>query len=169
MNGGGLFETGAGGSAPKHVQQFTKEGHLRWDSLGEFMAIVVSLEHLAQVNGNPKAKILADTLDSAIEDLLKNGKSPMRKVGQLDNRGSHFYLAMYWANELANQTEDATLKATFEKVLADMTAQENDIVSELSNAQGAAEDVKGYYLPDTATTFAAMRPSATLNSIIDNI
>ena len=169
MNGGGLFETGAGGSAPKHVQQFTKEGHLRWDSLGEFMAIVVSLEHLAQVNGNPKAKILADTLDTAIEDLLKNGKSPMRKVGQLDNRGSHFYLAMYWANELANQTEDTTLKATFEKVLADMKAQENDIVSELNSVQGSAEDVKGYYLPDTATTFAAMRPSATLNTIIDNI
>ena len=169
MNGGGLFETGAGGSAPKHVQQFTKEGHLRWDSLGEFMAIVVSLEHLAQVNGNPKAKILADTLDTAIEDVLKNGKSPMRKVGQLDNRGSHFYLAMYWANELANQTEDATLKATFEKVIADMKAQENDIVSELNNAQGSTENMNGYYLPDTATTFAAMRPSATLNTIIDNI
>jgi len=169
MNGGGLFETGAGGSAPKHVQQFTKEGHLRWDSLGEFMAIVVSLEHLAQVNGNPKAKILADTLDTAIEYVLKNGKSPMRKVGQLDNRGSHFYLAMYWANELASQTKDATLKSNFEKVLANMKAQENDIVSELSNAQGAAEDVKGYYFPDTATTFAAMRPSATLNAIIDNI
>ena len=169
MNGGGLFETGAGGSAPKHVQQFTKEGHLRWDSLGEFMAIVVSLEHLAQVNGNPKAKILADTLDTAIEDVLKNGKSPMRKVGQLDNRGSHFYLAMYWANELASQTEDATLKATFEKVLADMKAQENDIVSELSNVQGSAENVKGYYLPDTTTTFAVMRPSATLNAIIDGI
>jgi len=169
MNGGGLFETGAGGSAPKHVQQFTKEGHLRWDSLGEFMAIVVSLEHLAQVNGNPKAKILADTLDTAIEGVLKNGKSPMRKVGQLDNRGSHFYLAMYWANELAKQTEDATLKATFENVIANMKVQENDIVSELSNAQGAAEDVKGYYLPDMATTFAAMRPSATLNTIIDNI
>ena len=133
------------------------------------MAIVVSLEHLAQVNGNPKAKILADTLDTAVEDLLKNGKSPMRKVGQLDNRGSHFYLAMYWANELANQTEDTTLKSTFEKVIADMTAQENDIVSELNNAQGVAEDMKGYYLPDTATTFSSMRPSATLNAIIDNI
>jgi len=143
MNGGGLFETGAGGSAPKHVQQFTKEGHLRWDSLGEFMAIVVSLEHLAEVNDNPKAKILADTLDAAIESLLKNGKSPMRKVGELDNRGSHFYLAMYWANELANQTEDATLKAVFEKVVADMKSKENEIVSELNNAQGRAEDVKG--------------------------
>jgi isocitrate dehydrogenase len=169
MNGGGLFETGAGGSAPKHVQQFTKEGHLRWDSLGEFMAIVVSLEHLAQVNGNSKAKILADTLDAAIEDVLKNGKSPMRKVGQLDNRGSHFYLAMYWANELANQTDDAILKATFEKVLTDMKAKENDIVSELNNAQGSAQDVKGYYYPDTETTFAAMRPSMTFNDIIDSI
>jgi isocitrate dehydrogenase len=169
MNGGGLFETGAGGSAPKHVQQFTKEGHLRWDSLGEFMAIVVSLEHLAQVNGNPKAKILADTLDTAIEDVLKNGKSPMRKVGQLDNRGSHFYLAMYWANELANQAEDDALRATFEKVLDDMRSQENDIVSELNNAQGSAKDLKGYYLLDSATTFSAMRPSATLNAIIDNI
>ena len=136
MNGGGLFETGAGGSAPKHVQQFTAEGHLRWDSLGEFMAIVVSLEHLAEVNGNPKAKILAETLDNAIEDLLKNGKSPMRKVGQLDNRGSHYYLAMYWANELANQTEDAALQATFEKVAADMKVQEDKIMLELNNAQG---------------------------------
>ena len=169
MNGGGLFETGAGGSAPKHVQQFTKEGHLRWDSLGEFMAIVVSLEHLAEVNDNPKAKILADTLDTAIEDVLKNGKSPMRKVGQLDNRGSHFYLAMYWANELAKQTESASLKATFEKVISDMEAKENDIISELNNAQGTSENVKGYYLPDSKTTFAAMRPSATLNAIIDNI
>ena len=133
------------------------------------MAIVVSLEHLAQANGNPKAKILADTLDTAIEDLLKNGKSPMRKVGQLDNRGSHFYLAMYWANELANQTEDTTLKATFEKVVADMKAQENNIVSELNNAQGSAEYMKGYYLPDTEATFASMRPSATLNAIIDSM
>jgi len=169
MNGGGLFETGAGGSAPKHVQQFTKEGHLRWDSLGEFMAIVVSLEHLAQVNGNPKAKILAETLDNAIEDLLKNGKSPMRKVGQLDNRGSHYYLAMYWAAELAGQTKDASLQATFEKVAADMKVQEEKIIEELNNAQGKAEDVKGYYFPDEATTLNAMRPSATLNAIIDNI
>ena len=169
MNGGGLFETGAGGSAQKHVQKFTKEGHLRWDSLGEFMAIVVSLEHLAEVNDNPKAKILADTLDTAIESLLKNGKSPMRKLGQLDNRGSHFYLAMYWANGLAKQTEDATLKATFETVAADMKAQEDEIMFELNNAQGKVEDVKGYYFPDEATTFAAMRPSTTLNTIVDNI
>ena len=169
MNGGGLFETGAGGSAPKHVQQFTKEGHLRWDSLGEFMAIVVSLEHLAEVNDNPKAKILADTLDTAIENLLKNGKSPMRKVGQLDNRGSHFYLAMYWAKELATQTADADLKAIFEKVAADMEANENEIVTQLNASQGKLEDVKGYYLPDEETTFAAMRPSTTLNAIVDSI
>jgi isocitrate dehydrogenase len=169
MNGGGLFETGAGGSAPKHVQQFIKEGHLRWDSLGEFMAIVVSLEHLAHVNANPQAKILADTLDAAIECLLKNGKSPMRKVGQLDNRGSHFYLAMYWANELANQTKDETLKATFKKVIFDMKSKESDIIAELNSAQGSSEDVKGYYFPDTETTFSAMRPSATFNAIIDSI
>jgi len=169
MNGGGLFETGAGGSAPKHVQQFTKEGHLRWDSLGEFMAIVVSLEHLAKVNDNPKAKILADTLDTAIEDLLKNGKSPMRKVGQLDNRGSHFYLAMYWAKELANQTEDTDLKVTFEKVANAMKAQEDEIMLELNNAQGTSEDMKGYYHPNEDVVFERMRPSKILNTIIDNI
>ena len=169
MNGGGLFETGAGGSAPKHVQQFTKEGHLRWDSLGEFMAIVVSLEHLAQVNGNPKAKILADTLDSAIEDLLKNGKSPMRKVGELDNRGSHFYLGMYWANELAAQTKDVDLKATFEKVSAQLKENESSIIEELNNAQVDMESIKGYYLPDEIITFSLMRPSKTLNEIIDSI
>ena len=167
MNGGGLFETGAGGSAPKHVQQFTKEGHLRWDSLGEFMAIVVSLEHFAEVNNNPKAKILAETLDVAIETLLKKGKSPMRKAGQLDNRGSHFFLAMYWSEELAAQTEDADLKATFEKVANEMKAHEDKIMVELNSAQGNAEDIKGYYLPDTETTLAAMRPSETLNNIID--
>jgi isocitrate dehydrogenase len=169
MNGGGLFETGAGGSAPKHVQQFVSEGHLRWDSLGEFMAIVVSLEHLAEVNDNPKAKILANTLDSAIEDLLKNGKSPMRKVGQLDNRGSHFYLAMYWANELATQTTDAELKSTFTSVAAEMKKNEEVIITELNNSQGKKENLKGYYFPDTETTFAAMRPSAVFNTIIDNI
>lgn len=169
MNGGGLFETGAGGSAPKHVQQFTAEGHLRWDSLGEFMAIVVSLEHLAEVNNNPKAKILAETLDTAIESLLKNGKSPMRKVGQLDNRGSHYYLAMYWAAELAEQTKDAALQATFEKVAADMKVQEDKIMLELNNAQGAAEDMHGYYYPSADFVFERMRPSKTLNTIIDNI
>ena len=169
MNGGGLFETGAGGSAPKHVQQFTKEGHLRWDSLGEFMAIVVSLEHLAEVNNNSKAKILAETLDNAIEDLLKNGKSPMRKVGQLDNRGSHYYLAMYWANELVNQTTDAELKTAFESVAAELKNNESTILSELNNAQGVAEDIQGYYYPSTDFVFARMRPSKTLNTIIDNI
>jgi len=167
MNGGGLFETGAGGSAPKHVQQFVKEGHLRWDSLGEFMALVVSLEHLSEVNSNPQANLLAKTLDNAIESLLKNGKSPMRKVGQLDNRGSHFYLAMYWSAELANQTEDIELKRVFESIASDLQNNEKDIVSELNNAQANSEDVKGYYLPDTETTFSAMRPSSTLNNIID--
>ena len=169
MNGGGLFETGAGGSAPKHVQQFTKEGHLRWDSLGEFMAIVVSLEHLAEVNDNPKAKVLADTLDTAIENLLKNGKSPMRKVGQLDNRGSHFYLAMYWAEELAKQTVDADLKNTFDTIANSLNSKEVEIVSELNNAQGKTEDIKGYYFPDEATTFASMRPSTTLNEIVNSL
>jgi isocitrate dehydrogenase len=169
MNGGGLFETGAGGSAPKHVQQFTKEGHLRWDSLGEFMAIAVSLEHLAEVNGNPKAKILAETLDNAIEDLLKNGKSPMRKVGQLDNRGSHYYLAMYWANELAKQTTDTEMKTAFESIASELKNNETAILSELNNAQGAAEDMQGYYYPSTDFVFERMRPSKTLNTIIDNM
>jgi len=169
MNGGGLFETGAGGSAPKHVQQFTKEGHLRWDSLGEFMAIVVSLEHLSKVNGNPKAKILADTLDTAIESLLKNGKSPMRKVGQLDNRGSHYYLAMYWANELAKQTIDIEMKTSFESIASELKNNEIAIQSELNNAQGAAEDMQGYYYPSTDFVIERMRPSKTLNTIIDNI
>ena len=162
MNGGGLFETGAGGSAPKHVQQFTKEGHLRWDSLGEFMAIVVSLEHLSELNNNPKAKILAETLDIAIEKLLNSGKSPMRKVGQLDNRGSHFYLAMYWADELSKQTENTELKSVFVSIADSLKNNEDVIVAELNNAQGKAEEIKGYYLPDTSATNAVMRPSATL-------
>ena len=131
------------------------------------MAIVVSLEHLAEVNGNPKAKILAETLDNAIEDLLKNGKSPMRKVGQLDNRGSHYYLAMYWANELAKQTEDAALQATFEKVAADMKVQEDKIMLELNNAQGTSEDMKGYYHPNEDVVFDRMRPNKTLNTKLD--
>jgi isocitrate dehydrogenase len=169
MNGGGLFETGAGGSAPKHVQQFIKEGHLRWDSLGEFMAIVVSLEHLSKVNGNPKAKILADTLDTAIESLLKKRKSPMRKVGQLDNRGSHYYLAMYWANELAKQTIDTEMKTSFESIASELKNNETAIQSELNNAQGAAEDMQGYYYPSTDFVIERMRPSKTLNTIIDNI
>jgi isocitrate dehydrogenase len=151
------------------VQQFTKEGHLRWDSLGEFMAIVVSLEHLAEMNDNPKAKILAETLDNAIEDLLKNGKSPMRKVGQLDNRGSHYYLAMYWANELAKQTTDADMKTAFESIASVLKNNETAILSELNNAQGAAEDIQGYYYPNTEFVFERMRPSKTLNTIIDSL
>jgi isocitrate dehydrogenase len=169
MNGGGLFETGAGGSAPKHVQQLQKEGHLRWDSLGEFLALIESLKHLSDYSNNPKAKVLADALENATEDLLKNGKSPQRKVGQLDNRGSHFYLAMYWAKELAKQESDADLKATFEKVAQAMEAGESNIIDELNGAQGQAEDIKGYFFPEEATVYSVMRPSNTLNAIIDSI
>ncbi len=167
MNGGGLFETGAGGSAPKHVQQFVAEGHLRWDSLGEFMAIAVSLEHFAEVHDNPKAKILADSLDIAIEKLLREGKSPKRKVGEIDNRGSHFYLAMYWAEELSKQSDDMQLQTIFGSVSGSLINNQEKIIDELNSAQGSKEDIKGYYLPDTETTFAAMRPSETLNNIIE--
>jgi isocitrate dehydrogenase len=169
MNGGGLFETGAGGSAPKHVQQFTSEGHLRWDSLGEFLALKESLEHLSQVNNNQKAKVLATSLEKATEVLLLNGKSPLRKVGQLDNRGSHFYLAMYWARELANQTEEATLQSIFEDVATKMETHEDRIISELNDSQGENEDINGYYFPDEKLVYDVMRPSATLNTIIDNL
>ena len=169
MNGGGLFETGAGGSAPKHVQQFVAEGHLRWDSLGEFMAIAVSLEHFAEVHNNPKAKILADTLDIAIERLLKQGKSPKRKVGEIDNRVSHFYLVMYWAEELAKQSHDMELQTIFGFVSNSLVNNEEKIIDELNRMQGSKEDIKGYYLPDTEITFAAMRPSGTLNNIIDTL
>lgn len=168
ISGGGLFETGAGGSAPKHIQQFTTEGHLRWDSLGEFMALVVSLEHLSEVSNNSKAKILADTLDVAIESLLRNGKSPKRRVGELDNRGSHFYLAMFWAKELASQTDDLALKTEFEIMAKDLQNNENKIIAELNNTQGNAQDIKGYYLPDTDITSSVMRSSITLNNIIDS-
>ena len=169
MNGGGLFETGAGGSAPKHIQQFISEGHLRWDSLGEFMAIVVSLEHLAQVNNNPKAKILANTLDIAIENLLKRGKSPKRKVGELDNRGSHFYLAMYWADELAFQDIDLDFKSIFENVAKEMRDNEIKILQELNYSQGISNDIKGYYNPSSELLFSLMRPSKIFNNIIDNL
>jgi isocitrate dehydrogenase len=169
MNGGGLFETGAGGSAPKHIQQFISEGHLRWDSLGEFMAIVVSLEHLAEVNNNLKAKILASTLDIAIENLLKRGKSPKRKVGELDNRGSHFYLAMYWADELAAQEKDLDFKYIFNNVAVKMKDNEKQILDELNNSQGVSNDIKGYYNPSTDIVFSLMRPSKTFNEIIDNL
>ncbi|MEM7427594.1 MAG: NADP-dependent isocitrate dehydrogenase [Pseudomonadota bacterium] len=166
MNGGGLFETGAGGSAPKHVEQLMEEGHLRWDSLGEFCALGASLEHLAQTSGNRRAQILADTLDTAIERLLDTGKSPGRKVGQLDNRGSHFYLALYWARELAAQEADQDLRAHFAHIGKGLLAHEEQILDELSATQGSPVDLGGYYKPDPEKRGAAMRPSATLNGIV---
>ncbi len=169
MNGGGLFETGAGGSAPKHVQQFVEEGHLRWDSLGEFLALAVSFEHLANVSGNKTAKILADTLDAATGKFLETGKSPSRKAGEIDNRGSHFYLALYWAEALAAQNEDAGLKEAFTAIANEMNANELTIMDELNGAQGSSVDIGGYYQPDAAKITAAMRPSKTLNTIIDKI
>jgi len=169
MKGGGLFETGAGGSAPKHVQQFVKEGHLRWDSLGEFLALAVSLEHLGENYHIPKALVLAETLDEATDKFLDNRKSPSRKVNELDNRGSHFYLAMYWAQALAAQNKDNELKNQFTKVAADLEANERVIVQELNNAQGDAVNIGGYFHFDDNLTSKAMRPSATLNSIISSI
>jgi len=169
MNGGGLFETGAGGSAPKHVQQFEKENHLRWDSLGEFLALAVSFDHLAEVNGNAKAKVLGDTLDAATEKFLVEGKSPSRKVNELDNRGSHFYLAMYWAEALAAQSADADLAGVFAPIAASMAENEASITQELIDAQGVAMDIGGYYAPDRELGAKAMRPSETLNNIIDAI
>ncbi|MCU4157477.1 NADP-dependent isocitrate dehydrogenase [Carboxylicivirga sp. A043] len=169
MNGGGLFETGAGGSAPKHVQQFEHEGHLRWDSLGEFLALAVSLEHLSNTSDNPKAKILGETLDEATGVLLENRKSPSRKVNELDNRGSHFYLAMYWAQALANQDKDAELKQCFAPIAKAMADSETTIVDELNAAQGQAMDVGGYYAPVFELASKAMRPSKTLNAIIDTL
>ncbi|WP_135612892.1 NADP-dependent isocitrate dehydrogenase [Methanococcoides sp. AM1] len=169
MNGGGLFETGAGGSAPKHVQQFESEGHLRWDSLGEFLALAVSLEHLGNSFDNPKALVLAETLDEATELVLENGKSPSRKVNEIDNRGSHFYLAMYWAQALADQEKDSELKAIFEPVAKALMENEEKIANELLEAQGKAMDLKGYYAPDEELRSQAMRPSVTLNGIIDSI
>ena len=169
MNGGGLFETGAGGSAPKHVQQFQQEGYLRWDSLGEFLALQASFEHVAQTRGNKKAQILADALDEANAKFLATDKSPARKVGQIDNRGSHFYLAMYWAEALAAQTEDAEIAAKFAPVAVAMQGNEAKINEELIAAQGKPQDVGGYYHPDTAKAYAAMRSSAALNAIVDAI
>ena len=167
MNGGGLFETGAGGSAPKHVQQFQKEGYLRWDSLGEFSALAASLEHLAQAFSNDKAAVLAETLDQAIGKFLDNDKSPARKVGQIDNRGSHFYLALYWAEALAAQKKDQELQARFAKAACELLASEAKINEELIAAQGKPVDMGGYYHVDDSLTEKAMRPSATLNAIID--
>lgn len=169
MNGGGLFETGAGGSAPKHIEQFIEEGYLRWDSLGEFMALQASLEHLAQTQNNGKAQVLADALDLATEKFLANDKSPSRKAGSIDNRGSHFYLALYWAEALAQQTKDAELAAKFAPVAKAMLENEEKINSELIGAQGKAQEIGGYYQPDFTKTDEAMRPSATLNVIVNGI
>ena len=169
MNGGGLFETGAGGSAPKHVQQFEKENHLRWDSLGEFLALAASFEHLAETTNNAKAKVLADTLDQATAKFLEENKSPSRKVNELDNRGSHFYLAMYWAEALAAQSTDADLQAEFSSVATAMQNNEATIVGELNGAQGVAMDINGYYFADAALAAKALRPSATLNSIVNGL
>jgi len=169
LNGGGLFETGAGGSAPKHVQQFQEEGYLRWDSLGEFLALAASLEHLAKVANNQAAKNLADALDQANAKFLESNKSPARKVGEIDNRGSHFYLALYWAQALAQQTQDKNLAARFAKIAKDMSDNEAKISSELLGAQGKPVDIGGYYHPDDAKASRAMRPSPTLNAIVDAI
>ncbi|HWR93584.1 MAG TPA: NADP-dependent isocitrate dehydrogenase [Flavobacterium sp.] len=169
MNGGGLFETGAGGSAPKHVEQFVEEGYLRWDSLGEFLALGASLEHLGQTLNNSKAIILSETLDEANDKFLANDKSPARKVGQIDNRGSHFYLAMYWAEALVNQTKDAELKAIFTPIAAEFEANEAKINSELIGAQGKPQKIGGYYQPNPELTSKAMRPSETFNSILAKI
>jgi isocitrate dehydrogenase len=169
MAGGGMFETGAGGSAPKHVQQLVEEGFLRWDSLGEFLALAASLEHLSTTYHNPKAQVLAKTLDQATGKFLDNDKSPARKVGGIDNRGSHFYLAMYWAEALATQTEDAALQAQFAGVAKAMADNEAKIVAELGAAQGKPVDIGGYYRPNVDLTSQAMRPSATLNAIVDSL
>ena len=167
MGGGGLFETGAGGSAPKHVQQFQEEGYLRWDSLGEFLALGVALEHLAQTYTNARAQVLAETLDEANGKVLDHNRSPARKVGELNNRGSHFYLALYWAQALAAQTKDPELKARFKPLAEALAKNEAKINGELVGAQGKPVDMGGYYVPDFAKTSEAMRPSATLNAAIE--
>jgi len=169
MNGGGLFETGAGGSAPKHVQQFLEENHLRWDSLGEFLALAVSLEHLGTTIDNPKALILSETLDKATEKLLENKKSPSRKVNELDNRGSHFYLAMYWAEALAKQNKDTAYNTEFNTIYDSLSNNASKIIEELNNVQGNSVDIKGYYEPNETLTGQSMRPSDTLNSILSTI
>ncbi|MDP6652096.1 MAG: NADP-dependent isocitrate dehydrogenase, partial [Gammaproteobacteria bacterium] len=169
MNGGGLFETGAGGSAPKHVQQFEKENHLRWDSLGEFLALAASLEHLANVTGNQRAQILAEALDRATGEFLDTNKSPSRKVNELDNRGSHFYLAMYWAQALAEQTADGELQEKFRQLAEDLAANEAKIVEKMVSVQGVAMDVGGYYKPDSVLASAAMRPCVTFNELLSQV
>jgi isocitrate dehydrogenase len=166
INGGGLFETGAGGSAPKHVQQFVKEGHLRWDSLGEFLALGASFEHLAVTTGNAGAQVLADSLDLAVGRFLDENRSPSRKVNEIDNRGSHAWLARYWAEELAAQTADTALAERFAPLAAALVEQQDVIDAELLAAQGSPVDLGGYYSPDPAKADAAMRPSATLNRVL---
>ena len=169
LAGGGLFETGAGGSAPKHVEQFLNQGHLRWDSLGEFLALMVSLEFMADKYNNYRTRVLSKTLDKAVEVYLENQKSPSRKAGELDNRGSHFFLAQYWAVALAEQNEDAELKAEFAEVAKQMVEKESTILAEIMATEGKPTDIGGYYLPDDALAEKAMRPSATLNAIIESL
>jgi isocitrate dehydrogenase len=169
MNGGGLFETGAGGSAPKHVQQFCEENYLRWDSLGEFFALAPSFEHISDTFGVAKAKVLADTLDAATGKFLENDRSPGRKLGTIDNRGSHFYLALYWAQALAAQTGDAELQAQFKPIAEELTANEDKIVAELLAVQGKPVEIGGYYKPDNAKANAALRPSATFNAVLAKV
>jgi isocitrate dehydrogenase len=169
LAGGGLFETGAGGSAPKHVQQLVKENYLRWDSLGEFLALAVSFEHYAQVHANARAQILAETLDRATGSLLENGKSPARRLGSIDNRGSHFYIALYWAEELAAQTDDVELARRFAPLATRLRNDEAQINAELLAVQGSPADIGGYYRPDVAKTTAVMRPSAALNAAIASL
>jgi len=166
MNGGGLFETGAGGSAPKHVQQFISEGHLRWDSLGEFLALAVSLEHLGTTFNNSQAILLSETLDVATEKLLANNRGPSRKVNELDNRGSHFYLALYWSEALSLQDKNKNLKEQFQSIYNKLKENESKIINELNNAQGKSIDIEGYYLPNDELVSKQMRASATLNSIL---
>jgi len=166
MDGGALFETGAGGSAPKHVEQFLEEGHLRWDSLGEFLALAESLDHMGRVSNHAKAQVFAETLHTANTKFLDSDKSPSRKVGELDTRGSHFYLAMYWAEALATQTQDNELRARFAKVARELQQNEVKILAELSAVQGRPVDLGGYYRPNPELTSKAMRPSATLNAIV---
>jgi isocitrate dehydrogenase len=166
MNGGGLFETGAGGSAPKHVEQFLHDNYLRWDSLGEFFALAASFEHLSETVKNPKAKVLAETLDTATGKFLENDRSPGRKLGTIDNRGSHFYIALYWAQELAAQNQDAELKKFFTPIATSLTLNEGKIVAELLAVQGKPVDLGGYYQPDDAKATAALRPSPTLNAVL---
>jgi isocitrate dehydrogenase len=169
INGGGLFETGAGGSAPKHVQQLVKENHLRWDSLGEFLALAVSFEHLAETTGNARAQILADTLDRATGTFLNENKSPSRKAGEIDNRGSHFYLALYWAQELAKQTEDTDLAAAFDQLATTLADNEQAITDELLAVQGSPVDIGGYYRPDVDRAAEVMRPSKTFNEALASL